>query len=154
MCRPIEDGRHLANLVHLAIPLCQAAQNVQDLTTPAGPGRPPDYEQWQLAVLIFIAIAHRRKSKSSQWRFLAQHQQDLLKTLGLKRFPARSTYFTRYHTIHQLYQKAIEIQGKKALQEHCTSARTVAADKSLIPAKGPPLASPSAASGLSTAWPG
>src|SRR5438105_6868732 len=124
MCRPIQDGRHLANLVQMAIPLCQAAQ--KNRTPRTGPGHPPDYEEWQLAVLIFIAIAHRRKSKSSQWRFLIQHEQALRKVLGLiglKRLPARSTYFRRYHSIHQLYEKAIELQGKKALAEHCTSAQ-------------------------------
>jgi len=135
MVRPAKDGRHLADLVQLAIPLCQAAQKC---CSRAGPGRPPDYEEWQIAVLIFVAVLNRRKSKSSQWRFLCQHQQALLKSLELPRLPARSTYFERHQRAWPLFQKAIELQGKKALQEHVTCARVVAADKSLIAAKGPP----------------
>jgi hypothetical protein len=89
MCRTATDGRHLATLVREAVVLCQAAQ--EKLPPRTGPGRPNAFEQWQMAVLIFIAIAHRRKSKSSQYRFLQQHQEELLAMLGLERLPCRAT---------------------------------------------------------------
>src|SRR6266566_1532767 len=135
MDRPAKDGRHLADLVQMAIPLCKAAQ---EKCSHRGPGRPPDYEEWQIAVLIFVAVVNRRKSKSSQWRFLSQNQPALLELLKLPRLPTRSTYFERYLRAWRLYEKAIELQGKKALQEHVSCARIIAADKSLIAAKGPP----------------
>jgi hypothetical protein len=134
MVRTAKDGRHLADLVLMAIPLCKAAQA---RCFRRGPGRPPDYEEWQIALLILVAIVHRRKSKSSQWRFIIQHQYQLLELLRLRRLPTRSTYFHRYQQAWRLYAKAIELQGKKALQEHVSSARVIAADKSLIPARGP-----------------
>jgi len=134
MDRPAKDGRHLADLVQMAIPLCKAAQAK---LIRRGPGRPPVYEEWQIALLIFVAILQRRKSKSSQWNFLSQHRPLLMELLQLTRFPTRSTYFARYKRAWRIYEKAIELQGRKALQEHVSSARVIAADKSLIAAKGP-----------------
>ncbi len=134
MDRPAKDGRHLADLVQMAIPLCKAAQ---EHCSRRGPGRPPDYEEWQIAVLIFVALLNRRKSKSSQWRFLSEHKSELLASLKLEDLPTRSTYFERYRRAWGLYEKAIELQGKKALQEHVSCARVIAADKSLIAARGP-----------------
>lgn len=141
MCHTATDGGHLANLVHDAIALCQAAQQrlPQQRT---GPGRPDTYKQWQLAVLIFIAIVHKRKSKSSQWQYLAEHQAAFLKRWGdqleLNRFPGRGTYMARYAQAYALYEQAIELQGRKALAQHACCAKVVAADKSIVAAKGPP----------------
>jgi len=140
MCHTATDGGHLANLVHDAIALCQAAQ--QRLPQRTGPGRPDKYEQWQLAVLIFIAVVHKRKSKSGQWQFLFEHRADLLEQFGdrleLVRFPSRGTYMARYAQAYTLYEQAIELQGRRALAQHASSARVVAADKSMVAAKGPP----------------
>ena len=73
MCHFARDGRHLANLVAEAAAVCRAADAVRR----CGPGRPETYQQWQIAVLIIIAVAHRCKSKSSQHRFLTQHTEQL-----------------------------------------------------------------------------
>lgn len=133
MCRLAKDGRRLADLVQLAIPVCRdAAKHVQH----TGPGRPPEYQEWQIALLIVVAIAHGRKSKSSQWRFLQAQREQLLKPLGLQRFPSRATYFERYRRAHRLFGKAIQRQGKLVLQRHVCSARCVAGDKSMIAARG------------------
>jgi len=134
MLRPATDGGRLADLVQLAIPACKdAAKQLQRI----GPGRPPQYQEWQIAVLIVVAVAHRRKSKSSQWRFLREHQQVLLKPLGLAQLPCRDTYCRRYLRVHRLFDKTIEVQGKRAVKEHVCCAACVAADKSLIAAQGP-----------------
>jgi len=132
MCCLTRDGRRLADLVELAIPLCRNAQN--KLSTKRGPGRPPDYQEWQIAVLIVIALLHKRKSKSSQWRFLKEHQKVLLDALQLKRMPCRDTYSHRYCNAHQLLDMAVELQGKLALKEHVCDAHCTAGDKSLITA--------------------
>jgi hypothetical protein len=131
------DGRRLADLVQLAIPACRDAVNDVQHT---GPGRPPEYQEWQIAVLIVVAVAHRRKSKSSQWRFLRAHQHQLLEPLGMKKFPCRDTYCRRYLHVHRrLFDKAIERQGKLALKQHvCSAAECVVVDKSLIAARGRP----------------
>jgi hypothetical protein len=52
-------------------------------------------------------------------------------------FPARSTYFDRYRRAHRLFAYAIKLQGQKAIAEGIVDATTVAADKSLIAARGP-----------------
>jgi hypothetical protein len=138
MCRFAKDGRHLANLVGEAAAVCRAAD--QSLPKRKGPGRPVVYQQWQIAGLIVIAIAHRCKGKSSQYRWLSQHQEllePLLKMLQLKQLPSRATYCRVYRQVYRLYREAIRIGGRRALQEHCTDARTVAIDKSMIAARGP-----------------
>jgi hypothetical protein len=129
-----KEGTCLATLVRMAIPLCQAAECQCPRT---GPGRPPDFPDWVMAVLIMTAILKKKKSKSAQYRFLCEHKTELKDWLGLKDFPARSTYFNRYRRAHRLFQAAIRLQGEKAVSEGIVDAETVAVDKSLIPAKGP-----------------
>lgn len=128
------DGTCLAKLVRMAIPLCRAAQTQCPRT---GPGRPPDFDDWKMAILIMVAILKNRKSKSAQYRFLHQHRQKLRRWLGLDRFPSRGTYFGRYARCHRLLQAAIRLQGRRALEEGVATARAVAVDKSLIWARGP-----------------
>lgn len=129
------DGTCLAKLVKLAIPLCRAAQCQSPR---AGPGRPSEFDDWKIAVMIMAATLKRRKSKSAQYRFLHKHRCQLRRWLGLKRFPARSTYFKRYAKAHRLFEAAIVLQGRRALQEGVTTAKSVAADKSLLWARGLP----------------
>jgi hypothetical protein len=129
------DGTCLAKLVKLAIPLCRA---VQCQCPRAGPGRPPDFDDWKIAVMIMAATIKRRKSKSAQYRFLHERRHKFKRWLGLKRFPVRSTYFDRYAQAHPLFEAAIVLQGQWALKEHVTTASAVAADKSLLWARGMP----------------
>jgi hypothetical protein len=84
------------------------------------------------------ATLKRRKSKSAQYRFLHEHRVKLKRWLGLKRFPARSTYFQRYARAHRLFEAAIVLQGRQALKEGLTTARSVSVDKSLLWARGMP----------------
>jgi len=128
------DGTCLAKLVRMAIPLCRTAQSQCPRT---GPGRPPDFEDWKMAILIMAAILKNRKSKSAQYRFLHEHRRKLRRWLGLDRFPSRGTYFSRYTRIHRLFQIAVRLQGIQALREGVATARTVSVDKSLIKARGP-----------------
>ena len=139
MCRFAKDGGHLANLVSEAGAVCRAADDA--LPKVKGPGRPAVYQHWQMAGLIFIAVAHRCKSKSSQYRFLSQHRQELepllKQTLQMDEFPCRATYMSRYRQAHLLFAEALKIGGRRALQEHSADASAVALDKSLIAARGP-----------------
>ena len=127
-------GTCLERLVRMASPLVRAAQRQ---CPRAGPGRLPDYEDWQIAILILVALLHRRKSKSAQYRFLHERRAALHRWLDLSDFPARSTYFLRYRQAHRLFQQAIGLQGAQALAEGLADATTVAVDKSLIAARGP-----------------
>jgi hypothetical protein len=129
-------GDALAELLAMAIPLCQEAQRRRPPRT--GPGRPPVYQDWQVAALIVVAVLKKRKSKSAQYRFLSEHQAALLPPLGLRRLMSRSDYFERYARAGELLGGAVEVQGRLALREHAADAAVVAADKSLVPARGPP----------------
>jgi|ERR1017187_7253485 hypothetical protein len=131
----VTDGTCLAKLVKLAIPLCRAAQCQSPI---AGPGRPPEFDDWKIAVMIMAAILKSRKSKSAQYRFLLEHARKFKRWLGLKHFPARSTYFARYAGAHGLFKAAIVLQGRQALKEGVTTAQSVSADKSLLQARGMP----------------
>jgi len=128
------EGASLADLVRMATPLCQQAQQQRPRK---GPGHPVDFEDWQIAVLIMVAILHKRKSKSSQYRFLSSRRQELIQWLQLPRWPARSSYFVRYRKAHRLFTVAVRLQGQKALQENVARAESVAVDKSLLTAHGP-----------------
>ena len=126
-------GACLANLVKMAVVLCKAAARQCPRT---GPGRPPQFEDWQIAVIIMVAVLNRRKSKSAQYRFLHQRQSQLKLWLHLQAFPARSTYFARYRHANRLFQTAIRLQGRRALAEGVADPRAVAVDKSAVAAKG------------------
>jgi Transposase DDE domain len=134
MVRRAKEGTCLASLVRMAVPLCQRAERECPRT---GPGRKPDIADWVLAVLIMVAVLKRKKSKSSQHRFLAEHRRELADWLGTEKFPARSTYFERYHRAHQLFRHAIKLQGQMAIKEGLADPRVVAIDKSMVAARGP-----------------
>lgn len=129
-----KEGTCLATLVRMAIPFCRAAEQQCPRT---GAGRPPDFPDWVMAVLIMTAILKKKKSKSAQYRFLSEHRAELRTWLGFKGFPARSTYFDRYRRAHELFQAAIRLQGQKAVSEDIVDVQAVAVDKSLMAAKGP-----------------
>jgi hypothetical protein len=63
------DGTRLATLVRMAIPLLRAAQRQCPRW---GPGRPPQFDDGKMAVMIVTAILKNRKSKSAQYRFLRE----------------------------------------------------------------------------------
>src|SRR5262245_51937157 len=115
-----KDGTCLAALIRLAIPICQQAERE---CPRKGPGRKPEIPDWAMAVLIVVAIAKQRKSKSSQFRFLKAYRRQLEETLGIERLPARSTYFDRYRRAWKLYETAIRIAGEKAVQGRLACAR-------------------------------
>lgn len=121
-------------LVSIAVPLCQQAD---DACPRKGPGKPPEFPDWAVAVLILIAVVQRKKSKSSQYQYLKGRDELLVKMLGMDRFPVRSTYFDRYRRAWQLLQKAIELEGAHAIRRGWVDARCIAVDKSLIAARGP-----------------
>jgi hypothetical protein len=127
-------GTCLATLVKMALPLCQQAEHRCPRT---GPGKPPDFPDWMMALLIMVAILKQKKTKSAQYRFLAEHRRDLKAWLGMKRWPVRSTYFQRYRRAHRLFRAAITLQGEKAVDEGVADPEVAAVDKSLMAARGP-----------------
>lgn len=134
MVRRIPTATTLQDLVALAVPLCQQAQRQQPRR---GPGRPPDLPDWLLAVFIMIAVLQRKKTKSAQYRYLAEHRAALAACLGVERFPARSTYFDRYRRAHRLFHEAIRLQGQQAVAQELANPEIVAVDKSLLEGLGP-----------------
>ena len=134
MGRRAKAGTCLASLARMAVPLCQQAQCECPRT---GPGRKPDIPDWVMAVLIMVAVLRRKKSKSAQYRFLAEYRGELADSLGSRKFPARSTYFDRYRRAHRLFRQAIKLQGQRAIDEGLVNPRDVAADKTMVAARGP-----------------
>lgn len=128
------EGVSLQDLVTMTIPLCRAAQRACPRT---GPGRHPEFEDWQIAVLIIVATLKKRKSKSAQYRLLSSLGSYFQSWLSLPRWPSRSTYFDRFKRAHRIMEKAIELQGIKAIKEGVAAGVTVAVDKSLIKGRGP-----------------
>jgi hypothetical protein len=129
-----KDGTRLAKLVRMAIPLLRVAQGQ---CPRLGPGRPPQFDDWKMAVMIVTAILKNRKSKSAQYRFLHEHRRKFQRWLDMKFFPARSTYFQRYRKVYRLFQEAIRLHGRWAIRLGRADASVVAVDKSLLAARGP-----------------
>jgi len=128
------EGACLETLVRMAKPLCQAAERQCPRT---GPGRPPEFPDWVMAILIMIAVLEKKKSKSAQYRFLGGHRVELRRWLDLKNLPSRTTYFDRYRRAHRIFEVAIRLQGEKAIAEGVADPTTIAVDKSLLKARGP-----------------
>jgi hypothetical protein len=135
MLRRIPAATTLQDLIALAVPFCQQAQ--QQLPR-SGPGRPPQIPDWLLAVFILVAVLKRKKTKSAQYHYLAEHRQQWADWLGSDRFPSRSTYFDRYRRGHRLFREAIRLQGQQAVVEGLADPEVVAVDKSLLEGLGPP----------------
>ena len=134
MSRSAMEGTRLARWVRMAIPLCKAAGRAGRRS---GPGGPPTYADWQIAVLIFVAVLVRRKSKSAQYRYLFERRKVLTNWLGLQKFPGRSTYFDRYRHAYELFRAGVIEQGRRAIGEGLVDPEVTAVDKSLMPARGP-----------------
>ncbi len=128
------EGTCLARLVRMAIPLCKAAGRI---CRRSGPGAPPTYADWQMATLMVVAVLARRKSKSAQYRYLFDRRKGLMKWLGLRTFPGRSTYFDRYRHAYGLFQAGVIEQGHRAIGDGLVDPEVVAVDKSLLHARGP-----------------
>lgn len=128
------EGACLATLVRMAVPLCRAAERQCPRT---GPGRPPDFADWVMAVLIMTAVLKKKKSKSAQYRFLYEHRAELMNWMEIEAFPGRTTYFDRYRRAHRLFEVAIRLQGLQAVAEGIADPQTVAVDKSLVAGRGP-----------------
>lgn len=128
-----KEGDGLEALVRAAVPLCREAER---LHPHRGPGRKPTAPDWLLAVLIMAATAKRRKSKSAQYRFLAEHRAALCRWLRVECFPGRTQYFERFRRAHRLLQVAVELQGRRAIRRGWIDARAAAVDKSLVASRG------------------
>lgn len=129
-------GTCLQALVKMAVPLVREAERRCPRT---GPGAKPDIPDWLIGVLIMVAVLKRRKSKSAQFRFLsaAANRRQIAEAAGCDAFPSRSTFFRRYRRAHLLLRTAIKLQGEKAIAEGVADPKVVAADKSLVAARGP-----------------
>ena len=128
------EGTCLPQLIKLAVPICQAAEKSCPRT---GPGRKPEIPDWAIAVLIAVAVLKQKKSKSSQFRYLHSHRKWFAEQLQIDRLPSRSTYFERYKKAWRLLEVAISKAGDMAIESGMVDARCVAADQSVIRARGP-----------------
>jgi hypothetical protein len=124
----------LRELIEIAVPICQRAERA---IPRCGPGKKPDFPDWALAALIIVAVVQRKTSKSSQYRYLKVRASQLVKSLKLPRFPARSTYFERYRRAWLVFQKAIQLEGRAAIARGWADPQVAAVDKSLVAARGP-----------------
>jgi Transposase DDE domain len=124
----------LRELIEIAVPICQQAEKALPRR---GPGRKPEFADWAVAALIIVAVVRRKTSKSSQFRYLKAHETQLNELLKLNRFPCRSTFFDRYRRGWQLFQKAIELEGRVAIERGWANPQVLAVDKSLVAARGP-----------------
>jgi Transposase DDE domain len=122
-------------LIRLARPDLRRAERLAPRT---GRGDKPDIPDWLIAGMIMVAVLHRKKSKSAQYRFLGERRAALAAGFGDARFPSRATYFRRYRRAHRLFRVAIRLQGERAVREAVADPTQVAVDKSLVPGHGPP----------------
>ncbi len=74
------------------------------------------------------------------WRFVSttENKKKFFQLTGEKSFPSRSTFFRRYKRAHALFQVAIVLQGKRAIDEGIVEPKHLAIDKSVLKARGKP----------------
>jgi hypothetical protein len=130
-----KGGNCLRTLVKMALPHFKQAERLKQRT---GRGDKPHNPEWFVAVLIMIAVLQKKKRKSAQYRYLAEHRLEIAEWTSVKAFPSRATYFRRYRRAHQLYRTAIRLQGQQAIDEGLVQPRDVAIDKSLVEGLGQP----------------
>ncbi|HWE36149.1 MAG TPA: hypothetical protein VG406_06220 [Isosphaeraceae bacterium] len=116
----LDPATPLRQLVRLAIPICRLAEADRP---PRRPGRPYEFAERAVAVLILVAAAERLGSKSAQDRYLAAHADELARRLGLDRFPARSTYFARYRAAAVVLGSALAVHSAHAAARRHVAAR-------------------------------
>ena len=126
------DGA-LQQVIAIATPLCQAAAKK---IKRRGPGRKPVIPDWFLAVMIVVAIAKGKKTKSAPFRFWTAHQELLNPIRGDWNFPSRSTFFDRYRRAWRVFEDAIELHTIRAIRYGWFDPQIVSVDKSVIPARG------------------
>ncbi len=92
---------------------------------------------WFMGLLIYTAVLKSKKSKSSMWRFVSttENKKKFFQLTGEKSFPSRSTFFRRYKRAHALFQVAIVLQGKRAIDEGIVEPKHLAIDKSVLKAR-------------------
>ena len=129
-----KDGTCLDDLIRIAVPVCKEAERCRPRT---GRGRRPEIPDWVMCVLIMVVTFKKKKSKSSQYRWIMSHQDVLLPHLEGHRLPSRSCYFDRFRRAHELFTEAIRAMGIKAVRYGWADASVVSVDKSLMTAKGP-----------------
>lgn len=134
MRKRAREGTRLAELVRMAMPACQQAEREHPRT---GPGRKPVFPDWMIAALIMVAVLKKRKTKLAQYRFLEQHNAELAEWLGMDCFPSRSTYYDRYRKVHPIFERAIRIEGQRAVAHGLADPDCVAVDQSVVPTRGP-----------------
>jgi len=135
MGKRAKDGALLEEIVSLAVPVCQQAEQ----SCPrGGPGRRPEIPDWVLAVMIMICVSLRKKTKAAQFTWWTQHAADFARWLPGQRLPSRSTFYDRYRRTHRLFRQAIRLQGEQAVARGWIDATLVAVDKSLLEGQGEP----------------
>lgn len=130
-----KSGECLKTLVKMALPLFKQAEKQNPKS---GRGAKPAVPEWLIGAMIMIVVLKKKKRKSGQYRYLAEHRKEIAEWTAEKRFPSRATYFRRYRRGRQLYQTAVRLQGEQAIAEEIADPQDVAIDKSLVGALGPP----------------
>lgn len=120
-------------LVRIALPACRVAG---EHGRRRGPGRPPVIPEWVIMVLIVVAVANCRRSRSAQYRFLATRREQLREWIGMERFPSRTTYFERYRRAWLGLPHCIGWEGRRAIQAGWCDVECVAVDQSTVPRVG------------------
>jgi hypothetical protein len=137
MSKHAKDGAPLEEFVTIAVKYSLAAE--QELPR-AGPGAKPTVPDWVLAVMVAVGILLRKKAKNAQHIWWCSHREEFQRWFPGQHFPGRSTFYDRYRRIWILFQKAIELQGRDAVDKGWANAKVVAVDKSLIAGRGRPWA--------------
>lgn len=128
------EGACLERLIAIAKPILRRSDEVNPRI---GRGRRPEIPDWVIALLILTATLKKRKTKSSQFRWISHNEKLLESFLDGYRLPSRSTYFDRFKKAHLLVNNAIVATGQKAIRNGWTDPSVTAVDKSLMEAKGP-----------------
>jgi hypothetical protein len=87
--------------------------------------------------MILVAVLRRKRTKGAQFAFRDARRDTFAELLPGQRMPGRSTFFDRYRRAGRVFRQAIRLAGGMAIAHGWADPACLAADQSLVAARGP-----------------
>lgn len=133
MSKCAKEGASLDDCVAI---VCSACRQAGASPVRCGPGRRPIVSDWIVAVMVVVAVLHRKKTRQSQYAFWLARRGQWEEWFPNERLLSRSQFYERARRLAPLLARAIRRLGTHAVRRGWADARSVAIDKSLVRARG------------------
>jgi hypothetical protein len=128
-----KEGASLDCCVAIASSACRRAAGSP---VRCGRGRRPEVPDWIVAVMVVIAVLHRKKTRQAQYAFWRARREQWEQWFPEERLLSRSQFYERARRLTPLLQRAIRRLAAHAVRRGWADAQSVAIDKSFLAARG------------------